>query len=238
MYNKVCYIFSMTGTDLKRARKKSGRTQLQAAKRLGVSQAYVSMLERERRHLPEHLVSRILRSYDVSPLALPLVDPVLLNALGSDELAEALATHGYPGFAYMGAGRKLNPMQLLLAALGKTTLDRRVAEALPWLVLHFHEMDWEWVVRQAKVRDLQNRLGFTVVLAKDLAVRKGDKQAADRLHGVEEQLRNSLLAKQDTFCNETMTNAERQWLLKHRPHQAKQWNLLSDMTPEHLTDAA
>src|ERR1700675_1132159 len=64
-----------------------------------------------------------------------------------------------------------NPAEVLLGALAQDDLEPRLVEALPWLVLRYSTLDWSWVVREAKVRDLQNRLGFVVGLARQLAVR-------------------------------------------------------------------
>ena len=128
-----------------------------------------------------------------------------------------------------------NPAELLVQALSEKNLDRRVAEALPWLVLRYSEMDWVWVQRDAKLRNLQNRLGFTLVLAKKLAVQKQEGEVAARLEEQEEALRDSLLAKEDTYCNEGMTQAERKWLQTRRSSEASTWNVLSDLQPAFLT---
>jgi hypothetical protein len=41
-----------------------------------------------------------------------------------------------------------------------------LCEALPWVARHYAaEVDWEWLVRQAKLHDFQNRLGFLLELA-------------------------------------------------------------------------
>lgn len=45
------------GHDLRKARKQRGLTQQQAAQLLHVTQSYVSMLEKDKRHVPEHLVN-------------------------------------------------------------------------------------------------------------------------------------------------------------------------------------
>ncbi len=38
----------------------------------------------------------------------------------------------------------------------------RLAEALPWVVLTYPDMDWPWLTREVKLQDAQNRLGFVV----------------------------------------------------------------------------
>ena len=39
----------------------------------------------------------------------------------------------------------------------------------------------------------------------------------------------SRLAPEDTFCHDSMTQAERVWLREHRSPTAAHWNLLTDM---------
>jgi hypothetical protein len=41
----------------------------------------------------------------------------------------------------------------LLDALNESNLDARVAEALPRLPLAYGDMDWGWLVRNAKLAD-------------------------------------------------------------------------------------
>jgi hypothetical protein len=130
-----------------------------------------------------------------------------------------------------------NPAQLLVLALAQNQLDRRVAEALPWLAFRYWNMNWEWVFREAKVRDLQNRLGFTLLLAWELAEKLQCQEAANCLRQAEQDLRHSLLAKEDTYCNEQLTKSERHWLREHRSPEAAAWQLLSDLRPEHLPHA-
>src|ERR1035438_3150290 len=74
---------------------------------------------------------------------------------------------GYPAFRHMGASRcRAAPATLLLQALWQPDLDARVCEALPWVARQYAaKVDWEWLVRQAKLHDFQNRLGFLLELA-------------------------------------------------------------------------
>ena len=168
----------------------------------------------------------------VDPLELPMRhEPIL----GTMDYGQELANLGYPGFAHFRDGdANWNPAQLLVSALAEKNLDRRVAEALPWLVFHYAEMDWGWVRREAKVRDLQNRLGFTLTLARKLAVQKNKSDVVLRLRELEDSLRGSLLAKEDTYCYEGMTEAERKWLRTQRSPEASTWNVLSDLEPAYL----
>ena len=60
----------------------------------------------------------------------------------------------------------------MLEALNEPNLDARVVEGLPWLAMTYADMDWDWLVRNAKVRDRQNRLGFALSLASELSERR------------------------------------------------------------------
>ncbi len=210
---------------LKQARLRRGYTQQQAATRLGVTQAYFSMLESGGRKPSPELARKLMREYEVSPTVLPVSDAP--RNVSPDFLARELASLRYPGFAHLHrTTRQLNPAEFLLTALGQRNLEARVAEGLPWLVYRYPDMDFDWLVPQARVRNLQNRLGFAVTLAK-LAGRNDDLQKA------EQELADSKLAKEDSFCRE-LSGPERRWLQEHRSEQAQQWNLLSDLRPETL----
>lgn len=87
-------------------------------------------------------------------------------------------------------------------------------------------MDFDWLVPQARLKNLQNRLGFCVTLAK-LA---GQNRV---LAKPEQELTESKLAKEDSFCRE-LSEPERRWLESHRSEEARQWNLLSDLRPDAL----
>ena len=47
-------------------------------------------------------------------------------------------------------------------------------------------------------------------------------------------LDRSRLAKEDTLCHDSLTEAERKWLRVNRPPEAAHWNLLTDMKAENL----
>ena len=57
--------------------------------------------------------------------------------LAEDAVTTALATLGYPGFAYRRRRQGLNPAELLLRSLKTTNLDARVVEALVWVALTY-----------------------------------------------------------------------------------------------------
>ena len=136
----------------------------------------------------------------------------------------------YPGLAYLKAKRPLNPAALLLGALANPRLEGRVVEALPWVAFRYPDLDWDWLVGRVKQRDLQNRLGYVVHLAFELAMHRQLAETAATLDAVVQQLGRARLVREDTLCDESMTNAERRWLREHRPAAAAAWNVLSDLT--------
>jgi hypothetical protein len=99
-------------------------------------------------------------------------------------------------------------------------------------------MDWKWLTAAAKVHDLQNKLGYVTAVARQLAERSGEANKAAQLGHRESDLDQSRLAREGTMCHDSMTKAERRWLRKHRPAEARRWRLLTDLAPEHLTHAA
>jgi hypothetical protein len=101
----------------------------------------------------------------------------------------------------------------------------------------YPDLDWEWLLREAKLHDLQNRLGFVVSLARQVAERKGQGATAEALAAAELRLEPSRLVREDTLCRESMTQAERRWLRDRRSAQAQHWNLLTGLVPEHLPHA-
>ena len=96
-------------------------------------------------------------------------------------------------------------------------------------------MDWDWLVPRAKVDDLQNRLGFIVTLARELAQKREDEQSEAALFEQEQRLARSLLSREDTLCQESMGDAERSWLSNHRPVDAARWHMLTSMTTGDLS---
>jgi transcriptional regulator with XRE-family HTH domain len=225
--------------DLRVVRQSLGWTQKETATHLSVSQSLVSMVENGQRSLTASLQRRLASYYKASPVHLPLREPVEMT---NSDHARELANLGYPGFAHRrendnGNKPSWNPAQLAVMGLSADNLDRRVAEAFPWLLLRYWDADWNWAMQQLKVLDLQNRLGFVVTLARELAQKNG-LSSPEHLQRLESQLERSRLVRQDTFCNERMTQAERKWLQTQASAPAQHWNLLTDLRPEHLTHVA
>jgi len=220
---------------LKSARQKRGWSQKDAARRVGLTQSYLSMLEHGERTITPSLARKMTRIYDLSPTALPLTQfspqPITAQTLG-----EQLAALGYPGFAYLRSrGVKKNPGEVLLTALAQKDLEPRLVEALPWLLLRYWDMDASWLVDQAKRLDLQNRLGFLTSLAMRM-IQSGSGDNTSRYQALAElagRLERSRLAREDSLCQSSLTVAERHWLRENRSEDAAHWNILTDWRPEH-----
>ncbi len=226
----------LTAAHLKTARLRAGWSQHEAAGRLGVSQPYYSQMESGSRPVPDSLALRAVRRLGVSPAALPL--PSLSAQTvppGPEELASALGRLGYAGFAHLGKrGKLLNPALLVATALAHSDLDVRLVEALPWVLATFHDLDWPWLVAQCRLLNTQNRLGYLVSLARQLA----PPSVGSDLDEVLAELERSKLAAEDTLCRESMPEAERKWVRKHRSPEAAHWALLTTLAKDQLTYAA
>lgn len=220
---------------LKQERLKRGWGQVEAARRLGVSQPYLAMLEEGKRPFTAALTRKVALLYRV-PLELPLVTPFTPDRhVRAQTLAEHLSRFQYPGFAYVRPHvQSKNPAEVLLTALAQESLEARVAEGLPWLLLHYWKMDSLWTVEQAKRLDLQNRLGFVTTLTRRLSEPTAERDRTQFLQNLEGTLDASRLAREDFFYRPPRSDAERRWLKENATDDARHWNLLSDLRPEHL----
>jgi DNA-binding XRE family transcriptional regulator len=227
----------MTAWELKRARKEHNWTQQELAKRLGVSQAYVALLEAGKRNVPSQLGRRAVRVMDMNPVTLPVTKNPF--SLTGETFAGQLGALGYPGFSHLRSVRKRNPAEVLLSALAQENLESRVTEALPWLVQQYATMSdkhRQWLLDQSRLRNLTNRLGFVVTLAREVTERSGDttSERYQALTKLEEELAQSRLEREDTLCQASLSPNEREWLRQTRPPHATEWHLLTDWSPEHL----
>jgi transcriptional regulator with XRE-family HTH domain len=227
----------MTGLDLKNGRQKANCTQAEAASKLGLTQAYLSMVERGRRTVTSGLAAKAMELFDFPPTALPF-EAEEASFLGESELKTDLGVLGYPGFSYLRGKPTRNPAQLLFCVLNQPDVDTRVVEALPWLTYTYADMNWDWLVSNAKLHDRQNRMGFVVTLAGELAQKAGDSTRSKKLADRRALLERSRLAQEDTLCHDSMTKVERKWLRTNRPSEAKHWNLLTDLNVRNLTYAS
>jgi transcriptional regulator with XRE-family HTH domain len=202
---------------------------------LGVSQAYVNQLEKGKRRFTERLNRKLACVFD-SPVAQPLDEAFRPEKnVDDDRLVGAFADLGYPGFAYVRSrSPKKNPAEVLLTALAQDTLDARLVEALPWLLLRYWNVNQDWLVQHARKFNLQNRLGFVANLAWRLS--QSDRQNLERtraLSALESALDEGRLVREDAL-GPLQTNAEKLWLRENRPVEARHWNLLTDLLPQHL----
>ncbi len=85
------------------------------------------------------------------------------------DYAGDLGALGYPKFSYLKEKKAPDPKELLFDALDERDLDSRIVEGLPWLAVTYVDMDWDWLVQNASLHRRQNRMGFVVALAVDLA---------------------------------------------------------------------
>lgn len=229
----------MSPQELKSARRRKGWSQHEAAARLRVSQSYLAMLESGSRRLPRKSVRRFSKTYGLPPtsLSLPSALDFHLPEETAEELAADLAALGYEGFAHLrSSARQKNPAVALLTALAQTDLEARFFEALPWLMVQYSGMPFDWLVQQAKLLDLQNRLGFVTTLAREVIERQSpnERNRVEVLRKLEDVLENSKLAKVELLGKASLGPRERQWLTENRSEEASRWNLLTDWRPEML----
>ena len=224
----------MSGLEMRQARKGRGWTQNDLARKLGVSQGYMSLLEHGSRRVPRSLAHKLVSSLGLPPDALP-VNPET-GPLPSDRLAAALASLGYPKFSYLRRRVRLNPAELMARALRSKSLEARVVEALPWVLVRYPDVDWQWLLQEAKQHDFQNRLGFVVTFAKELAARHRESAVVVKLEEVERSLADARLLKEDAFAGDALTDAERRWLRTNRTPEAAYWNVLTNLSVEALND--
>ncbi len=197
------------------------------------------MAELGRRVLPNALARKAVAILRASPTALPLRGVWVSASSDSDKLRSELAGLGYPGFAHVRGRVRHNPAEVLLNALNQSELDTRVVEGLPWVAFTYADLDWDWAVQNAKLCDLQNRLGFVTTLASRLGTSQSSNKPTGeprsrRLKEYVAVLDRSRLAREDTLCHDSLTETERKWLRANRPPDAAHWNLLTDMKAENL----
>jgi transcriptional regulator with XRE-family HTH domain len=138
----------MTSQELTAGRVKAALTQFQAARRLRVSQPYLSRLENGTRPITSALARRAASVYRLPATALPLpFSPT--KEIDATRLAHQLASLGYPGFGHLRAGGyKANPASVVLDALLQRNLETRLSEALPWVVATYPNLQWDWLIER------------------------------------------------------------------------------------------
>ena len=206
--------------DVLRWRKRNGLTQVNAASLLGVSQPYLSLLEKGARPLTAALRDRMKVGRGKNE-----------GERSDDRFRAQLSALGYEGFAHVAKARpKPRVVDFLMAVLSRSDADARVVEALPWLVSTCqHPLDFGWLVHQAKLQNLQNRLGFLLQVA--------GVETPDGLLAVRE-LERARLLREDTLCWDSMPAVTREWMRANRTPLAEHWNVLTRLRAEDVQDAA
>ncbi|MEQ1884976.1 MAG: helix-turn-helix transcriptional regulator [Bryobacteraceae bacterium] len=220
----------MTSHGWRVGRQARGLTQVVAAERLGVSQAYLSQLEQGIRVAGAALAEKAARFYHL-PTALPLPEPNEVFSVDPERLEGELAGLGYSKFFRGGKAAPRNPAGVVFRAVIQKDLDTRLVEALPWVLAAYIDLDWAWLRDQVKLRNAQNRLGYVLHLAKEVT-RSEEKVRV--LSAREQELEEARLVREDTLCRESMPQRERAWMRTHRPPMAAHWNLLTSLRSEEL----
>ena len=110
--------------DVLRWRKRNGLTQVSAASLLGVSQPYLSLLEKGARPLTAALRERMKAPRGK-----------VEGGTSDNRFRAQLSALGYAGFAHVAKSRsKPRAADFLMAVLARPDADARVVEALPWFV--------------------------------------------------------------------------------------------------------
>jgi hypothetical protein len=197
-------------------------------------------MEHGRRPVPDHAARAVVRLLRLPASALPLPESTGNEPASEPWIERALARLGYPGFAYRKKpGARRNPAEVLLRALACDDLDPRLVEALPWLLLQFEGFVLEKLAVPAKLGDLQNRLGFIVSLAREVAeLDPRWRHRTGELRHLETSLEPSRLAREEAYGTVASTESMRDWLRDNRSSAAEHWNILSDLKTEHLPYAA
>lgn len=215
-------------------------TQAVAARRLGVSQPYLSQLELGRRRLTARVARKAARVYGLSPTVLPITFEWRPRKGGrTAHLREPLAALGYPGFAHLRKEPAANPAVVVLAAISADELETGSLAGVAWVLARYPELDWTWLVSKAKQGNVQNRLGYLASIASEVLERDASLRAIDpsRLRAALVELEKARLAAESTLCHESMRDGERVHFRTNRPALARHWNVLSDLTVEHVAAA-
>jgi transcriptional regulator with XRE-family HTH domain len=229
----------MNAEQWKDGRRTAGLTQVKAATALGVSQPYLSQLEKGLRKAGWDLTRKATRLYGLSPALLPVRDSRRLKSGRNGDLQRQLASLGYPGFEHIRARVLSNPAEIVFRVVNEPDLDTRLVEAVPWVLAAYPDLDWEWLRDQVKLRNVQNRLGYLIHLATETAVMQTDRADAVRiLSRWQRELDEARLVREGTLCRESMPSAERAWVATNRPPAAAHWRVLTTLTAGELPYAA
>jgi transcriptional regulator with XRE-family HTH domain len=226
----------MNGEQLFQERVSRNWEQLETAKKLKLSQPYLSLIERGKRPVTEKLARRAVNLFNLPPTALPFESQIKSSRPNSgNQLASQLAGLGYPKFSHLKKSTKVNPAVILMTALKTDELESRTVEALPWLIFNFPEMTWTNIIKTAKLYDAQNRLGFLLSIVHEKAETIGDENKKNLFKELLSVLEQSRLLREDTLWQKSLTETEKSWLKEKRPNNASFWRVLSNLSVKHLT---
>src|SRR6202041_304404 len=110
--------------------------------RLGLSQPYLSQLERGQRPVTPELARVATKVYGLPPTGLP-VEATTSDKVDASRLARQLSGLGYPSFAHLRA-EQTNPAVLVLQSIVQRDLEVRLTEALPWVLGTYPNLNWSW----------------------------------------------------------------------------------------------
>lgn len=152
-------------------------------------------------------------------------------------IQDALGALGYPGFlslfSEIEAEEGHDPAVVLMAALACDRLEEPVVAALPWLVLRYENLDWNWLVAEARRRGVQNRLGFVVSLALRASAASLGMERLTRLAAIEEELFACRLPRQETRWLR-LPAARRNSAAARRSEEATQWGMPSCLRSDEI----
>ena len=214
-------------------------SQARLAQALGVTQAYVSQLECGTRRVSKQLAAKLAALPDQAQLHATVFPEDLAPLDHADlDFAADLGALGYPGFPRRDGETPKNPAAVIVSILRRAQVAPSVMAAIPWVLLHFPGINTRWLVDQARLNNLQNRLGFLTDLAfaaaeSRIAAGRIDDTHLDALKQMRAELEESRLAKDDTLARQ-LTPAERQFFEEHRTAAARHWNLLTGLTKDTL----
>lgn len=218
----------MRGAEFRAWRKTAGKTQVDAANAVGVKQPFVCAVEKGLRPVTPALKTWL---YSVCPEALRQELPSASRTPPSSErMKELLGGLGYPGFRYLASGPgKVDPLEFVLDALRTEDLDQRVTDGLPWVLVHRADLDYRRLTDEARLLNVQNRLGFLLEVTVEAARKLHGDETAARLEPWLVYLRDARLFKEDTLCKSSLTQVERKRLRRSRPKAARFWRLFTDV---------
>lgn len=225
--------------EIRRYRGHEMLSQARLAEALGVSQAYVSQLETGARKVSKKLAAKLAALPELQHLPATVFPEDLDTADPFDrDIAADLAALGYDGIAAAAGRVPRNPAAVIIAILRRRQVAPSITAAIPWLLIQFPELNTTWLVAQARLDNLQNRLGFLSELAYEIAQARFaaglfDEAHLVRLEALRGELERSRLVHEDTLARD-LTPAERQFFQEHRSEAARHWSLLTGLTKEQL----